>query len=61
MGNIEYRIYTKWVTFFEANSELVTSQGYLLGRILMAAFLNAYIGVNLRLYRYFSFFSQKHC
>ena len=27
MGNIEYRIYSKWVTFFEANSELVTFQG----------------------------------
>ena len=61
MGNIEYRIYSKWVTFFEANSEWVTSQGYLLGRILMAAFLNAYIGLSLCLYRYFSIFSQKHC
>ena len=27
MGNIEYHIYSKWVTFFEANSELVTFLG----------------------------------
>lgn len=41
----------EWITFFEANSELVTFLG-VLGRILMAAFLNAYIGVNQRLYRH---------